>query len=139
MSTEQIAAASKGTVAVVGAGDYIGSAIARRLAAGGYTVVAGRRNGEKLAPLVQEIESAGGRCIGRSLDARKEEEVTAFLAEAEAIAPLAVCIFNIGANVNFPLLDTTERLIYEHINGERNRRLLIWSLLNLESWCEEFL
>ena len=33
----------------------------------------------------------------------------------------------------------TEKLIFEHINGERNRRLLIWSLLNLESWCEEFL
>ena len=32
-----------------------------------------------------------------------------------------------------------ERLVGEHINGEQNRRLLIWSLLNLESWCEEFL
>lgn len=34
---------------------------------------------------------------------------------------------------------TIESLIGEHINGDRNRRLLIWSLLNLESWCEEFL
>ena len=110
MGNEQGASAPKGTVAVVGAGDYIGSAIARRFAAGGYTVVAGRRNGEKLAPLVQEIEARGGRCVGRSLDARKEEDVVAFLAEAERIAPLAVCIFNIGANVNFPLLDTTERV-----------------------------
>lgn len=99
-----------GTVAVVGAGDYIGAAIARRFAAGGYTVVAGRRGGEKLAPLVAEIEAAGGRCIGRTLDARKEEDITAFLAEAEAIAPLQVCIFNVGANVNYPLLDTTERV-----------------------------
>ncbi|PND66287.1 SDR family NAD(P)-dependent oxidoreductase, partial [Escherichia coli] len=52
-----------GTVAVVGAGDYIGAAIARRFAAGGYTVVAGRRNGEKLAPLVESIEASGGRCV----------------------------------------------------------------------------
>jgi hypothetical protein len=110
MSNEQGALTPKGTVAVVGAGDYIGSAIARRFAAGGYTVVAGRRNGEKLVPLVQEIEAQGGRCVGRSLDARKEEDVVAFLAEAERIAPLAVCIFNIGANVNFPILDTTERV-----------------------------
>jgi NAD(P)-dependent dehydrogenase (short-subunit alcohol dehydrogenase family) len=102
--------ASPGTVAVIGAGDYIGSAIARRFAAGGYTVVAGRRNGEKLAPLVAEIEAAGGRCVGHSLDAHNEEQVTAFLAEAEAIAPLQVCVFNIGANVNFPLLETTERV-----------------------------
>jgi NAD(P)-dependent dehydrogenase (short-subunit alcohol dehydrogenase family) len=110
MSTDQGAVAPKGTVAVVGAGDYIGSAIARRFAAGGYTVVAGRRGGDKLAPLVQQIEAQGGRCVARSLDARKEEDVVAFLAAAESIAPLAVCIFNIGANVNFPLLDTTERV-----------------------------
>ena len=38
------------TVAVVGcAGDYIGSAIAEQFAAEGYTVFAGRRNGDQLA------------------------------------------------------------------------------------------
>ena len=79
------------SVAVVGAGDFIGAAIARRFAAGGYTVFAGRRNGEKLAPLVAEIEAAGGRSVGRSLDARKEDAVTAFLAEADRDAPLEVC------------------------------------------------
>jgi NAD(P)-dependent dehydrogenase (short-subunit alcohol dehydrogenase family) len=108
MNTEQVK--SKGTVAVVGAGDYIGGAIAKRFAAGGYTVVAGRRNGEKLAPLVESIEAAGGRCVARSLDARDEADITAFLNEAESIAPIEVCVFNIGANVNFPLLDTTDRV-----------------------------
>ena len=98
------------SAAVIGAGDFIGAAIARRFAAGGYAVFAGRRNGEKLAPLAAEIEAAGGRCAGRTLDARKEDSVVAFLAEAECCAPLEVCIFNIGANVNFPLLDTTERV-----------------------------
>jgi len=34
---------------------------------------------------------------------------------------------------------TITGLVAEHTNGEKNRRLLIWSLLNLESWCEEFL
>ncbi len=98
------------SVALVGAGDYIGAAIARRFAAEGYTVFAGRRNGEKLDPLVAEIAAAGGVCHGRSLDARKEDEVTAFLAEADAHAPLEACIFNVGANVNFPILETTERV-----------------------------
>lgn len=98
------------TVAVIGAGDFIGAAIARRFAAEGFIVFAGRRNGEKLAPLVDAIAAAGGRAEGRSLDARREEEITAFLQEAEATAPLAVCIFNVGANVSFPLLDTTERV-----------------------------
>ena len=98
------------TAAVIGAGDFIGAAIARRFAAAGFTVFAGRRNGDKLAPLVADIEGAGGRVVARSLDARKEDEIVAFLADAERHAPLEVCIFNIGANVNFPLLETTERV-----------------------------
>ena len=102
--------ARNATVAVIGAGDFIGAAIARKFAAEGFTVFAGRRNGDKLAPLVADIETAGGRVVGRSLDARKEEDITAFLQEADRDAPLEVCIFNIGANVNFPLLDTTERV-----------------------------
>jgi len=98
------------SVAVIGAGDFIGAAIARRFAAGGYNVFAGRRNGDKLAPLVAEIAAAGGRCTGGTLDARKEESIAAFLTEADHAAPLEVCIFNVGANVNFPLLETTERV-----------------------------
>jgi len=98
------------TAAVIGAGDFIGGAIAKRFAAEGFTVFAGRRNGEKLAPLVDEIETAGGRVFARSLDARQEADITAFLQEADREAPLEVCIFNIGANVNFPLLETTERV-----------------------------
>jgi NAD(P)-dependent dehydrogenase (short-subunit alcohol dehydrogenase family) len=98
------------SVAVVGAGDFIGSAIAERFAAEGYTVFAGRRNGDQLATLKAKIEAAGGACETRTLDARSEESVTAFLAEADATAPLEVCIFNVGANVNFPILETTERV-----------------------------
>jgi len=98
------------SVAIVGAGDYIGSAIAKKFASEGYLVVAGRRNGDKLEPLVAEIEAAGGRISARSLDAREPEDVTAFLAEADALAPLALTIFNVGANVNFPILETTDRV-----------------------------
>jgi NAD(P)-dependent dehydrogenase (short-subunit alcohol dehydrogenase family) len=98
------------TAAIIGAGDYIGSAIARRFAAEGYTVFAGRRTADKLQTLRTEIEAAGGRCIVRGLDARKEEDVTGFLREADETAPLEVCIFNVGANVNFPILETTERV-----------------------------
>jgi len=98
------------TAAVIGAGDYIGAAIAKKFAAEGFVVFAGRRNGEKLAPLVADIEGSGGRIVARSLDARKEDEITAFLQDADRRAPLEVCIFNIGANVNFPLLETTERV-----------------------------
>ena len=92
------------SVAVLGAGDFIGAAIVRKFAAEGFHVQAGRRNGDKLAPLL------GGNVTGRSLDARESEDVAAFLAEAEAIAPLALVVFNVGANVQFPLLETTDRV-----------------------------
>src|ERR1700748_2359266 len=98
------------TAAVIGAGDYIGAEIAKKFASEGFSVFAGRRNGEKLEPLVKAIEEAGGGVHGRSLDARKEEEIISFLSDADKHAPLEVCIFNIGANVNFPILDTTERV-----------------------------
>ncbi|MGJ5177881.1 SDR family oxidoreductase [Bradyrhizobium oligotrophicum] len=98
------------TVAVIGAGDYIGAEIVKRFASEGFTVFAGRRNGDKLAPLVAEVEAAGGRIVARSLDARKEEETTAFLNDADKHAPLEVVIFNVGANVNFPILETTDRV-----------------------------
>jgi NAD(P)-dependent dehydrogenase (short-subunit alcohol dehydrogenase family) len=98
------------TAAVIGAGDYIGGAIAKKFAAEGFDLFVGRRTGDKLAPLVKEIEAEGGRAFARSLDARKEEEIVSFLSEADRHAPLEVCVFNIGANVNFPLLETTERV-----------------------------
>jgi NAD(P)-dependent dehydrogenase (short-subunit alcohol dehydrogenase family) len=98
------------TVAVIGAGDYIGAEIVKKFASEGFTVFAGRRNGDKLAPLVEEVEAAGGSIVARSLDARKEDEINAFLQDADAHAPLEVTIFNVGANVNFPILETTDRV-----------------------------
>ena len=57
-----------------------------------------------------DIEAAGGSIVARALDARKEDEVAAFLDDADRHAPLEVCIFNVGANVNFPILETTDRV-----------------------------
>lgn len=98
------------TVAVIGAGDYIGAEIAKKFAAEGFTLFVGRRNGDRLAPLVKEIEAAGGSVFARALDARKEDEIVSFLSDADGHAPLEVCVFNVGANVSFSLLDTTERV-----------------------------
>jgi asparagine synthase (glutamine-hydrolysing) len=35
--------------------------------------------------------------------------------------------------------DAVQALVGEHLDGRHNRRLLLWSLLNFESWCETFL
>jgi asparagine synthase (glutamine-hydrolysing) len=35
--------------------------------------------------------------------------------------------------------DAVRRLVSEHLEGRRNRRLLIWSLLMVEYWCRTFL
>ena len=99
-----------GSVAIVGAGDFIGAAIARRFAAGGFHVHGGRRQGDKLDALARR-DRGGWRAIYRPFARRAQRTaIAAFLDAADADAPLAVCIFNIGANVNFPLLETTERV-----------------------------
>jgi NAD(P)-dependent dehydrogenase (short-subunit alcohol dehydrogenase family) len=96
---------------IVGAGDFIGSAIARRFADGGYTVCMGRRNGDKLNALADEIKSGGGRAHPFSLDAREEDQVVDLFARIETdIGPLDVVIFNPGGNVSFPIRETTTRV-----------------------------
>jgi len=96
---------------VVGAGDFIGAAIAKRFAAGGFTVAVGRRHAEKLEPLVAEITARGGRARGFALDAREETNVEQVFATIEKeLGPLELVVFNVGANVQFPITDTTSRV-----------------------------
>ena len=57
---------------VVGAGDYLGSAIAKRFAREGFTIAAGRRNGDELSPLVEAIADEGEHVTGsHSMRAKK--------------------------------------------------------------------
>ena len=95
---------------VVGAGDFLGSAIARRFAREGLHVVATRRRGD-LEKLVDAIEAAGGRASGFHSDARDEEQVIQLLDAIERdIGPLAVTVFNVGGNVRFGITETTARV-----------------------------
>lgn len=99
---------------IVGAGDYIGAAIARRFAAGGFIVCLARRNGEKNEALVEEIRSAGGQAHSYSMDAREETQVVERFAAIERdIGPIEILISNTGGNVKFPILETTERVFYK--------------------------
>lgn len=99
---------------VIGAGDALGGAIARRFAREGFIAVGIRRQQDKLTALVEAIEAEGGKAFGFGCDARKEEEVIALFDRIEAeIGAIEVCVFNIGANVRFSILDTTARVYFK--------------------------
>src|SRR5258708_4488410 len=101
-------------IIVVGAGDALGGAIARRFAREGYAAVILRRHAEQLEGLATAIREAGGEAHPFGVDARKEEEMVALFDRVEAeIAPVEVCVFNIGANVNFPIAETTARVYFK--------------------------
>jgi len=102
---------TKKAAVIIGAGDATGGAVAKRFAREGYTACVTRRSEEKLAPLLDEIRSAGGEARGFGSDARKEEDVVALFETVEReVGPVEVFVFNIGANVNFPITEMTERV-----------------------------
>ena len=107
-------AEARGVAILVGAGDAIGAAVARRFAEGGYTVCICRREAAKSQGLVDELKAKGHSIHAFSVDARQEAEVQKLFAEVEqSIGPIEVCLFNAGSNVNKPLLDTSEKLFFK--------------------------
>ena len=107
-------AQTSGVALLVGAGDAIGAAVARRFAAGGFKVCIARRDAAKSQALVDELNKAGADVRAYSVDARQEEDVQKLFADVErTVGPIEVCLFNAGSNVNKPLLDTTEKLFFK--------------------------
>jgi NAD(P)-dependent dehydrogenase (short-subunit alcohol dehydrogenase family) len=98
---------------IVGAGDGVGSAIARAFAREGLAVCITRRprNLDQLEAVAASIRSEGGEAHAFGVDARVEAEMIALIDRIEAeIGPLQVVVFNIGANVRFPVIDTTAQV-----------------------------
>ena len=105
--------ARNGAALVVGAGDGAGQAIARRFARGGYAACVVRRPSsvQKLNKLVHSIAASGGVAHAFPADVRREDQVVELVEHVESqVGPIEVCVFNIGANVRFPVVDTTERV-----------------------------
>ena len=88
---------------IIGAGDATGGAIARAFAAEGLTACVNRRerNAEQLEALAASIRDAGDQARAFPADARSEEAM---------VGLFDVAVFNIGANVNFPIAETTLRV-----------------------------
>ena len=98
---------------MIGAGDGLGAAIARAFAREGLVACVSRRarHADQLDVVAGSIRQAGGEAHAFGLDARSEEEVAALVDKIEReIAPLEVVVFNIGANVRFPIVETTTRV-----------------------------
>ncbi|MEM9618672.1 MAG: SDR family oxidoreductase [Pseudomonadota bacterium] len=101
------------TCLVIGAGDDTGAAIGRAFAREGMTACLVRRprHAEALEKLAQEIIDDGHRAVALPADARDEEAMAALIEQIEKdIAPIEAAVFNIGANVNFPVTETTSRV-----------------------------
>jgi NAD(P)-dependent dehydrogenase (short-subunit alcohol dehydrogenase family) len=106
--------ATPNTALIMGAGDSLGSALARRFASEGLNVCIARRNAEQLQPLVDEIRSNGGKVHAFGCDARKEDQVVSLFERIEnEIGPLSIVVFNIGANVQFNVRETTAQKYYK--------------------------
>lgn len=95
---------------IIGAGDHLGAAIARRFGKESFTIVATRRRGD-LTSLVAEIEASGSKAYGFHSDARDEEQVAELIEKVESnFGPIDVAVFNVGGNVRFNILETTAQV-----------------------------
>jgi NAD(P)-dependent dehydrogenase (short-subunit alcohol dehydrogenase family) len=106
-------AAGRGVCLVIGAGDGLGAAVARAFARDGLRVCVTRRprHLEAVENLAASIRADGGEAHGLGLDARVEADVAAAIERIErTIGPLEVLVFNIGANVRFPIVETTAQV-----------------------------
>lgn len=102
-----------GTCLIVGAGEGVGAAVARAFAREGLSVCLTRRprHLDALEQLAASIRADGGKAHAFGVDAREESEMVELVDRIEAeIGPLEVVVFNVGANVWFPIVETTTRV-----------------------------
>lgn len=98
---------------IIGAGDATGAAVARAFARDGFTACLVRRprHADALEALAGEIIKDGYSAIALPADARDEQTMIDLVEKIEReIGPIEVAVFNIGANVNFSITETTTRV-----------------------------
>ncbi len=98
---------------VIGAGDDTGAAIGRAFAREGLVACLTRRprHAEALEALAQSIRAEGHDAVAYPSDARNEDAMVSLVETIEKdVGPIDVAVFNIGANVHFPVTDTTAQV-----------------------------
>lgn len=95
---------------IIGVGEGLGSALAATFSKAGYETVITRRH-RHLNELQELAASIGSNAHAIGLDAREESEIEELFKRVEfQIAPIEVVIFNIGANVQFGITETTSQV-----------------------------
>ena len=105
--------ADKGACLVIGAGDDTGAAVGRAFAREGLVscLVRRARHADQLEALAQSIRDEGHDALALPGDAREEDEMIALFDRVEhQVGPIEVAVFNIGANVSFPITEMTSRV-----------------------------
>ncbi|RTE65399.1 SDR family oxidoreductase [Amphritea opalescens] len=105
-----MSAHNKPIALIIGAGDHLGLAIAKRFAREGFHIVATRRRGD-LGALVTAVEALGASATPYHSDARDEQQVINLINQIETeLGPIQVAVFNVGGNVRYDICDTSSRI-----------------------------
>lgn len=115
-----------GYAMIVGAGSGTGAAVAKRLAAEGWSVVLTRRSAEALDALAAEIQATGGRALGIAADAGDEAEVGALFDRAAAqFGTPELVVFATAGFAMGHLVETEPSRLYELWQGSTLAGFLI--------------
>jgi NAD(P)-dependent dehydrogenase (short-subunit alcohol dehydrogenase family) len=95
-------------VAGVGALEGLGAAIALRFGREGFPVLIAGRNASKLAATEAALKAEGLTAASAVGDVSVAADAQRFVAEAQALAPLAVAVHNAGGNRPSPFLKLPE-------------------------------
>ncbi len=93
---------TRAVAVIVGVGPGLGSALVRRFAADGMTVIAAARDTSDLTPLQ---ETNGEAVILQDCDVTQPDQVDALFQKADRTGDLQLCVFNAGAFVRASILD----------------------------------
>lgn len=100
-----------GAAIILGAGDGLGKALAEQFSNAGHTSVIVRRDLDKAEQMAGAICEMGGKAVARNHDVRDPEAMSSlFQSIADEQGSIDVCVYNAGANVQKPLLETSPKL-----------------------------